>query len=253
MAKLDLLKAPLRRWNKKVFGNVNEKLSSLKAELKCIREMPRSEDLIKKETELITQLDEWLVGEEQMWHQRSRVQWLREGDNNTSFFHHKANARRKINTIAHLRNSDGVLYHDQASLKAIAVNYFKQLFASCVLNSGVIPENFNDTLLVLIPKQKKTVEKMEDLRPISLTSVVSTVVAKVMVNRLQCILPEVVSIEQSAFIKSRLITDNFIIAHECSHFLKNNKRGATVYESLKLDMSKAYDPIEWNFIEALLL
>ncbi|KAL9664615.1 hypothetical protein QQ045_020020 [Rhodiola kirilowii] len=122
-----------------------------------------------------------------------------------------------------------------------------------VLNSGDIPERFNDTLLVLIPKQKRTIERMEDLRPISLTSVVSRVVAKVMVNRLQAILSEVISTEQSAFVKSRLITDNFIIAHECSHFIKNYRRGATVYGSLKLDMSKAYDRIEWNFLEIVLL
>ncbi|CAM9004002.1 unnamed protein product [Rhodiola kirilowii] len=329
MDKLEGLKAPLTKWNKRVFGNVNEKLSSLKAELTYVQELPRSADVISRESALIKELDEWLSREEQMWQQRSRVLWLREGDNNTAFFHQKASARRKTNTIVHLRNTEGALCYDQSSLETIAVRYFQQLFTASdncsreellhamaflprkvtashnrtltapyvegeifaalsqlnpskapgldgfpagffqtywdvvkidfvnlclsVLNSGDIPERFNDTLLVLIPKQKRTIERMEDLRPISLTSVVSRVVAKVMVNRLQAILSEVISTEQSAFVKSRLITDNFIIAHECSHFIKNYRRGATVYGSLKLDMSKAYDRIEWNFLEIVLL
>ncbi|KAL9684752.1 hypothetical protein QQ045_022193 [Rhodiola kirilowii] len=66
---------------------------------------------------------------------------------------------------------------------------------------------------------------MEEFRPISLTSVVAKTVAKVVVNRLQQILPEVISPEQSAFIKGRLITDNYLIAHEAAHHIKNTRYG----------------------------
>ncbi|KAL9668294.1 hypothetical protein QQ045_002674 [Rhodiola kirilowii] len=51
-------------------------------------------------------------------------------------------------------------------------------------------DGFNDTLIVLIPKMKKQIELMEELRPISLTKVISRVVAKAMVNSLQSFLPE---------------------------------------------------------------
>lgn len=37
-----------------------------------------------------------------MWHQKSMVQWLKEGDNNTKFFHKMANARRLVNGIHHM-------------------------------------------------------------------------------------------------------------------------------------------------------
>ncbi|CAM8976493.1 unnamed protein product [Rhodiola kirilowii] len=327
--KLDHLKGPLRRWNKKVFGNVHDKLDSLRADLKCIKAMPRTDDTASKEAEISSELNEWLLREELMWQQRSRVHWLKEGDNNTTFFHRKANARRKTNTIVQLRNGEGELCFDQTSFENIAVQYFCRLFASntpmpeadrikemdflprvvtpehnrvltetyterevfaalsqlhpskapgldgfpagffqkywdiikrdflelclSILNCGVIPANLNDTLLVLIPKQKRIVERMEDLRPISLTSVISKVVAKVFVNRLQDILPEVIGTAQSAFVKGRLISDNFILAHECAHFIKNTKKGNQFFASLKLDMSKAYDRVEWSFLESVLL
>ncbi|KAL9665314.1 hypothetical protein QQ045_020731 [Rhodiola kirilowii] len=258
MEKLELLQNPIRMWNTNVFGNVNEKLRGLRADLKCIKEMPKTEEMIQRETEISAELNEWLLREEQMWQQRSRILWLKDGDNNTSFFHRKATARRRANTIHHLRNSAGDLCSDQASMEAIALTYFMQLFTSkaicstevlasqlatlsrrvtshhnqivnapytereifaalsqlnpfkapgldgfpadffekhwdivkhdfcklclSVLSSGFVPAKLNDTLLVLIPKQKKLIERMEDLRPISLTSVASKVVAKVLVN-----------------------------------------------------------------------
>ncbi|KAL9662891.1 hypothetical protein QQ045_027726 [Rhodiola kirilowii] len=126
--------------------------------------------------------------------------------------------------------------------------------SSClaVLNDGIMPPRINDTLIVLLPKQK-VAKRMEEFRPISLTTVISKTIAKAMANRLQVILPEVISIQQSAFIKGRLITDNFIIAHECAHFIKKARKSKQVFGSLKLDMSKAYDRIEWRFLKLILI
>lgn len=47
--------------------------------------------------------------EEIMWKQRSRIQWLNEGDNNTKFFHQKANRRRNKNRITQLSREDGTI------------------------------------------------------------------------------------------------------------------------------------------------
>ncbi|KAL9673912.1 hypothetical protein QQ045_030175 [Rhodiola kirilowii] len=117
--------------------------------------------------------------------------------------------------------------------------------AAClsILNDAVIPQGTNETLIVLIPKQCSA-SRMEEYRPISLTSVVAKTVAKLVVNRLQQILPEIISLEQSAFIKGRLITDNYLIAHEAAHFINNKRYGRKGFGSLKLDMSKAYDRVE---------
>lgn len=117
-----------------------------------------------------------------------------------------------------------------------------------LLRGGQMPDRWNDTTIVLIPKVKRP-ENIKDLRPISLCNVLYKLVSKVISNRLKSILPEVVSASQSAFVPGRLITDNILIAYELTHFLKRWKKGECGYAAIKLDMSKAYDRVEWDFFE----
>ncbi|CAM8954101.1 unnamed protein product [Rhodiola kirilowii] len=111
------------------------------------------------------------------------------------------------------------------------------------LNNGVLNEQLNETLIVLVPKVKK-LERVEELKPISLCNVVMKIITKALANRLKDILPAIISQSLSAFIKGRLITDNILIAHEISHCIKGRKDHKPCFMSLKLDMSKAYDRIE---------
>lgn len=92
-----------------------------------------------------------------------------------------------------------------------------------------------------------------DLRPIALCNVLMKIITKVMANRMKDLLDKVVSDSQSAFIPDRLISDNIMISYEVMHYLKRKKVGKDGYMALKLDMSKAYDRIEWEFLKAILL
>lgn len=58
---------------------------------------------------------------------------------------------------------------------------------------------------------------------------------------------------QSAFVSSRLITDNVVVAYEVNHFIHCHSWGKRAYMALKLDVSKAYDKIEWCFLEKVLI
>ena len=78
-------------------------------------------------------------------------------------------------------------------------------------------------------------------------------IAKVLVNRLKMILPYVVSDSQSAFLSGRLITDNVLVAFENLHYLKRKTQGKLGFMALKLDMSKAYDRVEWEFLRRAML
>ncbi|KAL0340032.1 UNVERIFIED_CONTAM: hypothetical protein Sradi_4520000 [Sesamum radiatum] len=95
-------------------------------------------------------------------------------------------------------------------------------------------------------------ESVSQFRPISLCNVVYTLASKAIANRLKQFLDSIISPFQSAFVPNRLITDNVLVAFELHHFLEHKKRGKVGLASLKLDMSKAYDRIEWGFLERVL-
>ncbi|GAA0168359.1 hypothetical protein LIER_23092 [Lithospermum erythrorhizon] len=94
---------------------------------------------------------------------------------------------------------------------------------------------------------------MAQFRSIALCNTIAKIIFKALALRLKKYLPIVISDTQSAFIPKRNITDNVLLAYEAHHMLKSKKSGKVGYMSIKLDMLKAYDRIEWRFLRAMLI
>ncbi|XP_021722691.1 uncharacterized protein LOC110690168 [Chenopodium quinoa] len=73
-----------------------------------------------------------------------------------------------------------------------------------------------------------------------------------MANKLKPFLNNIISVNQSAFIPKRLITDNALVAFEIFHAMKRKGEGKSGSIAMKLDMSKAYDRVEWVFLERVM-
>ena len=116
-----------------------------------------------------------------------------------------------------------------------------------VLNQNLPMVVINKTNIVLIPKTTH-LSKMTEFRPISLCNVAY----KTLANRLKAILPTVITENQSVFTSDRLITNNVLVAFELMHCLNHKTEGKDCFMSVKLNMSNAFDRIEWGFVRGVM-
>jgi hypothetical protein len=100
----------------------------------------------------------------------------------------------------------------------------------------------NHTHIALVPKKIGS-HSVHRFRPISLCNISYKIITKILANRLKSILPKIISPFQSAFVPSRNIQGNIILAHELPHSYKL-KIGKGGYMFLNMDMEKAFDKME---------
>jgi hypothetical protein len=118
----------------------------------------------------------------------------------------------------------------------------KPVVLSCVwnfFNKHHLLKEHNHTFIALVPKQMGP-SMVHHFRPISLCNIIYKVISKILANRLKGLLHHFISPYQSAFVPSRTIQDNSIMAHELLHTLKS-KRGRGGLMAVKIDMEKAFD------------
>ena len=224
-----------------------------------------------------------------MWLQRSYINWLKEGDQNTEFFHTRASTRRRKNRISKLKDESSIKVRvtedmqdflsylftalevkeaifQMGALKSPGPDGIQALFYQKYwdivgpnvtdvvlnfLNKGDFIDDINQTFIVLIPKIKAP-EDMKNFKPISLCNVFYKIISKVLANRLKSVLSSLISESQSAFVLNHHTTNNVLIAYELVHALRHKRTGKEGYMAWKLDMSKAYDRVEWVFLEEVM-
>ncbi|WZZ89708.1 hypothetical protein YC2023_118287 [Brassica napus] len=111
--------------------------------------------------------------------------------------------------------------------------------------AGRLLRQFNTTTISLIPKVVGA-DSLTQFRPISLCSTIYKVMARLLKKKLKLCVSEIVQRNQVGFVQDRLLCENVLLATE---LVKDfNDQVPTTKGCLKIDISKAYDNLHWDFV-----
>ncbi|XP_034697243.1 uncharacterized protein LOC117923106 [Vitis riparia] len=278
--KLKFMKAKLKEWNRNSFGRVEYRKNTALEQMEYWDAKEKTSRLSLEELEARNEAKEeykkWVLLEEITWRQKSREVWLKEGDRNTGFFHKMANAHRRRNNVDRIKINGAWLTEENDIREGIA-NAFKTLLSNpgewrpsvsglqfemlepldvSALESPFMEEEVRDAL------EGCNGDKAPGPDGFSMAFwIFAWDFVKADAYKLGGKLVQVASqgISQQAKksgwkggLKSsrgvcggRQILDAVLIANEAiDSTLKNNESGILC----KLDIEKAYDKVDWNFI-----
>jgi hypothetical protein len=151
--KLNHTLTKLHEWGTKKFGSIPRKIRTTQEELQQLQPQHNAGINMQLIREKEKELDNLLQCEEVWWSQRSRAMWLKHGDKNTSYFHQKANQRRRKNKIEHLIDEQGTQQFGPDKIETILLKHFSTLFESQetlhiketveVVKNTITPDLFN--------------------------------------------------------------------------------------------------------------
>lgn len=154
-AALDKVRENSIYFNQEVFGNIFQRKKHLERRLKGIQNYLERVDSYRHtliEKELQREYNHTLFQEEMLWYQKSRENWVKFGDRNSSFFHAQTIIRRKRNRIHKLQLPNGICSSDADILQDEAQAFFKNLFCSTHQHQN---HHFNEGLHPTIDENSK--------------------------------------------------------------------------------------------------
>jgi len=318
--KLKLMKLALKDWHQRYSQNLLARILTLKDNIASLDLKGESTALSDGEIQELHGLSENLfslsrINSSICW-QQSRVQWFKEGDANSKFFHRVMSGRRSRNAIPcflvngalvkgvenvvfnHFRmhfqpvqstrpsmegiNFSTLLFNDGACLvkpftleevkaavwdcdsfkcpgpDGITLGFVKDFldilqvdvmrFLMEFHRNGRLAKGINSTFIALIPKVDNP-HRLNDFRPILLVGNIYKILAKVLANRLRSVIGLVVSNAQSAFIKGHQILDGILVANEIVDDARKRHKKLLLF---KVDFEKAYDSVDWGYLEEVM-
>ncbi|RVW49203.1 putative ribonuclease H protein [Vitis vinifera] len=248
--KLKALKIKLKEWNSEVFGKVgvNKGLALDKVSYWDNQEQLRAlnEQELEARKEAREEFKKWALMEETSWRQKSREIWLKEGDKNTGFFHKMANSNRRRNYSGGWRpccnniEFDSIGDEEAARLEE-SFSGDEVFLALSDLNGDKAPGPDGFSLAFW----QFCWDFVKDEVLGFFKEFYERAAAKVLANRLKKVVGKVVSSSQNAFVEGRQILDAALVANEVIDSVLKRKESGVL---CKLDLEKAYDRINWDFL-----
>ncbi|XP_043717726.1 uncharacterized protein LOC122665640 [Telopea speciosissima] len=259
-----------------------------------------------------------LKNSEKLWHEKTRIKWLREGDRNSKFFHVSTLIKRSKVHIRALKDSGGAWVSDPGEVANLILSFFENFhkavpleehldlldviphliedrdlvflnavpdtreiklamwdldldglpgldgfqgffFRHCwdiierdvyravssFFKEAIIPKGVNNCFISLIPKVEEAVS-LEKFCPICMGNFVCKIISKILASKLGVLLPRLISEELGAFQKGKVIFSNIGFASELANLMHKSVRGCGI--GVKVDISKAYDSLSWDFL-----
>ena len=117
-------------------------------------------------------------------------------------------------------------------------------------STGKLLKAINVASLTLIPKMKSPTH-VSDFRPISCCSVIYKCITKLLCEKIKLVLPGLISQNQGAFVAQRSILHNVLLCQDIVKMYKPRQKQKCCL--MKIDIQKAYDTVNWAFLEEILL
>lgn len=323
--KLKQIKSDLKLLNKENYSKIQERASETNGLLQ-IAQVQALQDpcpiTFQAEKDLHQKWNFLREIEEMFFRQKSRINWLREGDLNTTFFHRICQTRASYNAIRVFLSDTGAWITDPQEMMVLAVNHFSSILGyqpplllytppvwfqdltsftfplhlnqlmcsipsdeeikstifklnpnkapgpdgltsaffkaswetiglevvAAIKNffaSNFLPAMTNATILSLVPKFPGA-SKVTDYRPISCLNTIYKVISRLLVKKLKPMLSTLILPSQTAFVKGRLLIENTTLAGELVNVYHKNKGPKKI--TIKVDITKAFDTLSWEFL-----
>ncbi|KAH1122281.1 hypothetical protein J1N35_005441 [Gossypium stocksii] len=194
---------------------------------------------------------------ESYWAQRSRIRWLKEHNRSTHFFHVWATSRLKKNKIEGLEDSNGIWMRDTYNIYRVAWDYFHNLFKPeasnhddnylnyiqrCVIQNvnNMLTRKIMDDEILEAFNQMDPCKALDDNKGISSLSDMMIILMSKIKDPIDMTKFQLISLFRVIY---------KIISKVLANRLKSLKNSPNKGFFIKLDMRKAYDHIEWNFLK----